>query len=82
MSCVCGKSYIIKPNDTFFLIAERELGDRNDGGDSSNTHIVKQGENLSIIAEQYQVTLKALIDANPGINPRLIVVGQRINIPD
>lgn len=26
MTCTCGKSYIVRPNDTFFLIAERELG--------------------------------------------------------
>ena len=29
MSCACGKSYIIQPNDTFFIIAKRELGNGN-----------------------------------------------------
>ena len=29
MTCACGKSYIVKSGDTFFLIAQRELGDGN-----------------------------------------------------
>ena len=61
---------------------EINIPNQNNEGNSSKTHIVKEGENLSIIAEQYEVTLVALIEANPGINPRLIVVGQGINIPD
>ena len=46
------------------------------------THIVKEGETLYIIAQEYEITLEALKDANPGIDPELIVVGQEINIPD
>ncbi len=44
-------------------------------------HTVKQGETLSQIARDYRKTLSAIISANPSINPNLIYVGQRINIP-
>lgn len=41
MTCTCGKSYIIRPNDTFFLIAERELGNGDRSRASSATPTVK-----------------------------------------
>ena len=46
------------------------------------THVVREGETLFIIAQQYGLTLEVLIAANPGIKPELITVGQEIKIPD
>ncbi|MCA1054010.1 L,D-transpeptidase family protein [Rossellomorea aquimaris] len=45
------------------------------------THTVKPGETLSQIARDYRVPLQTIILANPGINPDIIYVGQRIIIP-
>lgn len=44
-------------------------------------HIVKPGETLYQISLDYRTPLSAIINANPGINPNLIYVGQSIVIP-
>lgn len=44
-------------------------------------HVVQAGDTLSYIAQQYNVTLNSLIEANQLINPDLLEVGQIINLP-
>lgn len=44
-------------------------------------HVVKRGESLSLIAEQYGVDPQAIIDLNELQNPDLIVPGQELLIP-
>lgn len=44
-------------------------------------YTVVSGDTLSAIAARYGVTLRAIINANPGINPDVISVGQQICIP-
>lgn len=44
-------------------------------------HFVKQGETLNQIARDYRIPISELISANPSINPNILYVGQRINIP-
>ncbi len=45
-------------------------------------HIVRQGETISTIAKAYNVTTKAIIDANKIKNPSLIRIGQKLFIPE
>ena len=46
-------------------------------------HTVEHGDTLSELASRFGVTTEALMAANPDIvNPDLIYVGQRLNIPD
>ncbi|NPV76708.1 MAG: LysM peptidoglycan-binding domain-containing protein [Anaerolineae bacterium] len=45
------------------------------------THVVKKGEDLGGIAFQYGVTLAALMEANPEIDPYLLSVGATLIIP-
>lgn len=45
------------------------------------THVVKKGEDLGGIAFQYGVTLAALMEANPEIDPTLLSVGATLIIP-
>jgi LysM repeat protein len=51
--------------------------------DSGTTvvHIVKRGETLSSIAQQYGTTWQAIQRANNLVNPSQIVVGQKLTIP-
>jgi len=50
--------------------------------DDDKTHVVKSGENLSRIAQNYGLETTAVISANPQIkNPSLIRVGQPVTIP-
>ncbi|MGM7720129.1 L,D-transpeptidase family protein [uncultured Metabacillus sp.] len=44
-------------------------------------HIVKQGESLSMIAANYRLPLNQLMAANNIMNPNILYIGQRINIP-
>lgn len=45
------------------------------------THTVAKGENYSTIGKQYRVTARAIEEANPGVNPTRLQLGQVINIP-
>ncbi|KKI93876.1 L,D-transpeptidase [Bacillus sp. SA1-12] len=44
-------------------------------------HIVKKGESLSMIAANYRISLNQLMAANNIMNPNILYIGQRINIP-
>ncbi len=44
-------------------------------------YVVQGGDTLSSIAKRYGVSTAALVEANPGINPRALQVGQKIVIP-
>ncbi|WP_442857365.1 L,D-transpeptidase family protein [Bacillus sp. FJAT-42315] len=45
------------------------------------THTVKSGETLKSISEDYRISLSKLIEANPGIQPNFLYIGQKIVIP-
>jgi len=45
------------------------------------TYTVQWGDWLRKIADRHNVTLEALLAANPGINPNVIYPGQRLTIP-
>lgn len=44
-------------------------------------HIVKSGDFIADIAKKYGVTPQAVLDANPGVNPRKLKVDAKLNIP-
>ncbi|WP_338754745.1 L,D-transpeptidase family protein [Bacillus sp. FJAT-52991] len=44
-------------------------------------HIVKAGETLTSISQDYRVSLAELIEANPEIQQNRIYIGQKITIP-
>jgi LysM repeat protein len=48
---------------------------------TESTYRIQSGDTLSEIAEQYQVALSSLLNANSGIDPRRIQPGQTISIP-
>ena len=45
------------------------------------THTIKSGENPSIIAKEYGISIAALMAANPQAKPTHLQVGQSLNIP-
>ncbi len=45
-------------------------------------HTIASGETLYAIAKQYNVTTGEIINANPGIDPLDLDIGQKINIPN
>jgi LysM repeat protein len=44
-------------------------------------YTLASGDNFSSLSKKFHVTLKALMDANPGLEPTKLKVGQKINIP-
>jgi len=44
-------------------------------------HTVKLGETLTQISRDYRTSLSSIIEANPGIQPDTLYVGQQIIIP-
>ncbi len=44
-------------------------------------HVVRRGETLGKIARAYRSTVPAIREANEGVNPRRLKVGQRLVIP-
>lgn len=44
-------------------------------------HRVRRGENLTVIARRYGVSVEELVGANPGVDQRALQVGQLLNIP-
>ncbi len=53
----------------------------NPGCPTMNYYVVRSGDNLSIISRIFNVTVPQLINANPGLNPNILYVGQVICIP-
>jgi len=45
------------------------------------SHTIQRGQDLGGIAFSYRVSLQALLEANPGVDPYLLVVGSTLNIP-
>ncbi|MGJ8638437.1 MAG: LysM peptidoglycan-binding domain-containing protein [Opitutaceae bacterium] len=48
---------------------------------SSSVYSIQSGDNLAKIAAAKGVSLQALLDANPGVDPRRLQIGQQVNIP-
>jgi len=44
-------------------------------------HVIAKGESFSALAKKYGVSVKAIQQANPGVDPAKLKIGQKINIP-
>ena len=44
-------------------------------------YTIAKGDQLGIVAKKHGVSLKALLDANPGIDPKKLKVGAKVQIP-
>ncbi|MCB9640816.1 MAG: LysM peptidoglycan-binding domain-containing protein [Myxococcales bacterium] len=53
------------------------------GGSTPTSHVVSRGETLGIIAQRYNTSVDALLQANPSLrgNPNLIRIGQVLDLP-
>jgi len=49
--------------------------------DAEGMYVIKSGDLLGKIAQQFGVSLAELLAANPGVDPRRLQVGQKIVIP-
>lgn len=44
-------------------------------------HSIRQGDTFGQLARQYNVSVEAIIQANPNVNPNRLQIGQVVNIP-
>ncbi|MBP8640835.1 MAG: LysM peptidoglycan-binding domain-containing protein [Oscillospiraceae bacterium] len=44
-------------------------------------YIVQPGDTLNKIADYFDVSIQAIINANPGLNPDYLYIGQQLRIP-
>jgi LysM repeat protein len=44
-------------------------------------YTIASGDNFSTLAKKFHVPVKAIMDANPGVEPTKLKIGQKINIP-
>lgn len=51
------------------------------GPSAASTYAIKAGDTLNKVAGKLGIGLQALIDANPGVDPRRLRIGQLINVP-
>ncbi len=51
-------------------------------GKGRRTYTVRAGDNLSQIAERYGLTVDALQELNPDVDPQAIRAGQRLRLRD
>ena len=49
--------------------------------DQGTFHTIQQGETLYGLSQKYKVTVKSILDANPGLNEKNFRFGQVVNIP-
>ncbi len=49
---------------------------------SSTTHTIASGDTYGKLSTKYKVSVNDLLDANPGVDPRRLRIGQKILIPD
>jgi len=49
--------------------------------ENTEAYTIRAGDTFFAIAQRFNVSLEALIDANPGVNPDALLVGQVICIP-
>lgn len=45
-------------------------------------HTIKSGETFYILANRYNVSLESILEANPGVNPNTLQIGQIVCIPN
>lgn len=50
-------------------------------GSCGKTYTIASGDNFSDIATKCGISLQSLLDANPGVEPTALHIGQVINIP-
>ena len=46
------------------------------------TVAIQPGDTLYVLASQYDVSVDVLLQANPGLNPQQLRIGQEINVPE
>jgi LysM repeat protein len=44
-------------------------------------YVIQKGDSAAKMAQQFGITVSGLLEANPGLDPRRLKVGQRILIP-
>ena len=44
-------------------------------------YVIQPGDTLWSLGQRYGFSTRAMLDANPGVDPNNLQIGQRVNIP-
>lgn len=69
------------PGSTSASAPKAESSSSSSGSTSGATVTVRSGDTLSGIALRHDISLSALLNANPGVNARGLQVGQKVSLP-
>ncbi len=73
-----GETILIPPSiTTSATLTTREVSTQND----NRSHRVRAGESFYSIGQIYRIPMQEIEKVNPGIDPKRLQVGQRLNIP-
>lgn len=61
--------------------APTSKGENTSPSSSSTTHTIASGDTYGKLSTKYKVSVNDLLDANPGVDPRRLRIGQKILIP-
>lgn len=50
-------------------------------GSETRSHTIRSGDTFTKLSQQYNVSVAAILAANPDVDPRRLAVGQKIKIP-
>nr|Q9P403.1 RecName: Full=Intracellular hyphae protein 1; Flags: Precursor [Colletotrichum lindemuthianum]CAC00481.1 intracellular hyphae protein 1 [Colletotrichum lindemuthianum] len=73
-ACEKDNTSCIKPDGTATCVKDGKK-------DGKDIYSVVSGDTLTSIAQALQITLQSLKDANPGVVPEHLNVGQKLNVP-
>lgn len=66
-------------------LASGPASDPSDGpvviGQQTSLHTIREGDTFSKLSKQYDVSVAAILAANPDVDPRRLAIGQKIKIP-
>jgi LysM repeat protein len=50
-------------------------------GPEATEYVIVKGDSFATLAKKFKVSVKSIVDANPGVQPTKLKVGQKVHIP-
>jgi len=74
-------SFSVSTNQSALNAPRAQLEQTNSPVAGTMEYTMVKGDTFTTLAKKFHVPLKAIVEANPGVNPGRLQAGQRIRIP-
>lgn len=71
----------VATNTSGTATSSNTAGSSGSSSDMEGVYTIESGDTFARVASKTGVSLQALLDANPGVDPRRLRIGQQINLP-